>query len=128
AWPALEIVTRLTSPSTQRSRSRSSPRTASRIARLTSLTARIRSPKAPGATSGLPAAPRSSGSASHAGSAHSGGRARVMCSNPRLVLACSGVDPDRIALVDEDRDLDDESAFGGRRLSGAGLGVAGEAG
>ena len=49
-------------------------------------------------------------------------------SDPGLVLPGPRVDPDRVAALDEDRHLDDEAGLGRRRLAGAGLRVAGEAG
>src|SRR5688572_5948886 len=52
---------------------------------------------------------------------------RSSTSDARLVLAGPRVDPDRVALLDEDRDGHDEARLGCGRFAGAGLGVAGEA-
>src|SRR5258706_1847140 len=112
------MVTRPTSPSTHRSRSCSSARTVVAIARAASPTDRIRRP---------------SGGAFVVFKGRTGSTVTVAsyaagsALEPGLVLPGPGVNPDRVALADEQRHLDDEARLGRGRLAGALGCVAGEA-
>src|SRR4029077_2606759 len=86
------------SPSTQTSASVWSPSSSARTRRLRSVTRRIRG--------GSALACHSVGR-SGAKSAICGGRHRSIL-DPRHVLAVSGVDPNCVALADEERNLDDQ--------------------
>src|SRR6476646_2231805 len=98
------------SPSTQTSASVGSPSSSARTRRLRSVTRRIRG--------GSVLACHSVGR-SGARSAICGGRHRSIL-DPRHVLAVSGVDPDRVALADEEWNLHDQPRLQGGRLLRAG--------